>query len=242
MTAVQPDFSGSTMITDNAKAHIGKVSLGLDEGPFDPSETYTVVPGSRVEKAPKLINNGTKDEFVFMRIKIPKKSVTLLYEADDGTHDKGTPKEDLSGNQQIFRLIADTPSAPAPDNVVSASAVSGKDIEFSYHSDTAGADTVDGWILLDTDYSDNDYDIYSFGYNKLMKPEDQTSTLFDKVQLKSFIDAEAVGAVDIGVLCYGIQADNLKPDGVTLDLESGHFTSAELQAIYTIVKNKANID
>ena len=87
--------------------------------------------------------------------------------------------------------------------------------------------------------SENDKDTYVFGYNKLMKPEDETVPLFDSVQLKSFIDSQIKGDVNIGVSAYGIQADNLQTTPV-INLEQAHYDDTELNSIYTIVKNKAN--
>ena len=204
---------------------IGKVSIKLDESPFDPSTPHDVVPGSKTEKAPKLTNNGNKDEFVFLKITVPKANVTLLHETDEN---RGTPKTGLTGTQQLFHIYAVTPSA-------AISTQEGKDIDVSYH---AGDNDTDGWVLLDTT-SENDKDTYVFGYNKLMKPEDKTVPLFDSVQLKSFIDSQIKGDVTIGVSAYGIQADNLQTTPA-IDLEKQHYDNTDLNSIYTIVKNKAN--
>ncbi len=218
---------------------IGKISVELDEGDFDPSEPHDVVPGSRVKKAPSLKNSGNKDEFVFMKITIPKDSVTLLYEADDGVHSKGTPIGDRR-LQQLFRMIAKIPDSPAVNNVDTVTTtVSGKDVDFSYHSDKAGADDAPGWMLLTKDESDSAYDEYVFGYNQKLLPDDQTVTIFDEVQLKSFIDGETSGSKDIGITAYAIQADYLKPSG-SVDMTAEYLSEDTLRAIYTIVQNKAN--
>ena len=210
---------------------IGNVSVKLDEGSFDPDTTHPVVPGSVTEKAPKVKNDGNKDEFVFMKITVPKKAVTLLWE--DGEN-RGKPKSDKQA-QQLFRLSAETAT---PDSVAAVPAITGRDVAFSYHSDTAGGRTVDGWVLLESKTTGSSADEYVFGYNKKMLPNAETVTLFDSVQLKSFLDAEATGGTEIGVICYGIQAENLKPVN-PVDLTKNHYSLAELQNIYTIVKNKA---
>ncbi len=226
-------FFTDVEVKDN-EITIGKVSIQLSEGGFDPTETYEVVPGSRVEKAPKLKNTGNKDEFVFMRITVPKDNVTLLHA--DGA-DKGTPIDGLTGKQQLFRILADVPD---PDTTQAVTAETGRDIDFTYHSATAEGSTVDGWVLLSSDTTGSAYDEYVFGYNKMMKPNDETLTLFDDVQLKSFIDGETVGIKEIGVYCYGIQSNYLGTD-VTLNLQAPHFTETELNSIYTIVRNKAGL-
>lgn len=206
---------------------IGKVSIELVESPFDPSTPHDVVPGSKTEKAPKLTNNGNKDEFVFLKITVPKADVTLLHETDEN---RGTPKTGLTGTQQLFHVFADNTTP-----VETLTSHDGKDIDISYH---AGNGENDGWVLLKTT-SQDDKDTYVFGYNKQMKPEDETVTLFDSVQLKSFIDSQIKGDVSIGVSAYGIQADNLQIDPA-INLEQARYDDTDLNSIYTIVENKAN--
>lgn len=214
------------------KITIGNISINLTEGDFDPDTTYPVVPGSVVNKAPKIANDGNRDEFVFMTVTVPKAQVTLLYES--GTN-KGNPKTNLAENtpQQLFRLVAEPTD---PNTALQVPSVSGRDIDFSYHS---GSNTVDGWVLLASDTTGSDYDLYVFGYNKKMLPADETVTLFDKVQLKSFIDGEKKDGVTIGVKGYGIQADYLR--GTNVDFTKAHYSAADLNEIYSIVRNKAGI-
>ncbi|MBQ3299082.1 MAG: hypothetical protein IJG99_02195 [Ruminococcus sp.] len=92
---------------------------------------------------------------------------------------------------------------------------------------------------LSSDTTGSDYDLYVFGYNKKMLPADETVTLFDKVQLKSFIDGEKKDGVTIGVKGYGIQADYLR--GTNVDFTKAHYSAADLNEIYSIVRNKAGI-
>ena len=214
------------------KITIGNISINLTEGSFDPETTYPVVPGSVVEKAPKIANDGNRDEFVLMTVTVPKAQVTLLYES--GTN-KGNPKTNLAENtpQQLFRLVAEPTD---PNTALQVPSVSGRDIDFSYHS---GSNTVDGWVLLASDTTGTDSDLYVFGYNKKMLPADETVTLFDMVQLKSFIDGEKKDGVTIGVKGYGIQADYLR--GTNVDFTKAHYSAADLNEIYSIVRNKAGI-
>lgn len=214
------------------KITIGNISINLTEGDFDPDTTYPVVPGSVVNKAPKIANDGNRDEFVFMTVTVPKAQVTLLYES--GTN-KGNPKTNLAENtpQQLFRLVAEPTD---PNTALQVPSVSGRDIDFSYHS---GSNTVDGWVLLASDTTGTDSDLYVFGYNKKMLPADETVTLFDMVQLKSFIDGEKKDGVTIGVKGYGIQADYLR--GTNVDFTKAHYSAADLNEIYSIVRNKAGI-
>ena len=214
------------------KITIGNISINLTEGDFDPDTTYPVVPGSVVNKAPKIANDGNRDEFVFMTVTVPKAQVTLLYES--GTN-KGNPKTNLAENtpQQLFRLVAEPTD---PNTALQVPSVSGRDIDFSYHS---GSNTVDGWVLLASDTTGTDSDLYVFGYNKKMLPADETVTLFDMVQLKSFIDGEKKDGVTIGVKGYGIQGNYLR--GTNVDFTKAHYSAADLNEIYSIVRNKAGI-
>lgn len=217
------------------KITIGNISINLTEGDFDPDTTYPVVPGSVVNKAPKIANDGNRDEFVFMTVTVPKAQVTLLYES--GTN-KGNPKTNLAENtpQQLFRLVAEPTD---PNTALQVPSVSGRDIDFTYHSGSDTGEGADGWVLLTSDTTGSDYDLYVFGYNKKMLPADETVTLFDMVQLKSFIDGEKKDGVTIGVKGYGIQADYLR--GTNVDFTKAHYSAADLNEIYSIVRNKAGI-
>ena len=216
---------------------IGKVSIALDEGPVfvpptdpeDPPVLVDVVPGSVTEKSPMLTNDGSKDEFVFLMITVPKADVTLLYEADDGENKKGTPRAEKRP-QEIFRFLADDTTLA----VATASGLSEIDVDFRYH---CAEDESEGWVLLERDESDDEMDRYLFGYNKKLAPTEQTVTLFDTVQLKSFIDGEASGETEIGVFCYGIQAEHLKVDEA-IELDQPYLDAEALEAIWTIVGNK----
>lgn len=215
------------------KITIGNISINLTEGDFDPDTTYPVVPGSVVEKAPKIANDGNRDEFVLMTVTVPKAQVTLL---DESGSNKGNPKTGLDSIQQLFRLVAEQTD---PNTVLQVPTVSGRDIDFTYHSGSDTGEGADGWVLLTSDTTGSDYDLYVFGYNKKMLPADETVTLFDKVQLKSFIDGEKKDGVTIGVKGYGIQGNYLR--GTNVDFTKAHYSAADLNEIYSIVRNKAGI-
>ena len=215
------------------KITIGNISINLTEGSFDPETTYPVVPGSVVNKAPKIANDGNRDEFVFMTVTVPKAQVTLL---DESGSNKGNPKTGLDSIQQLFRLVAEQTD---PNTVLQVPSVSGRDIDFTYHSGSDTGEGADGWVLLTSDTTGSDYDLYVLGYNKKMLPADETVTLFDKVQLKSFIDGEKKDGVTIGVKGYGIQGNYLR--GTNVDFTKAHYSAADLNEIYSIVRNKAGI-
>ena len=210
---------------------IGRVSVSLDEGAF--VQDSVVVPGSIVTKAPKLINDGNKDEFVFVRVTVPKDAVTLLYEQSDAEHLKGTARADQA-TQELFRFLCEDESGSI-DAVPAASPLS-FDEDFHFHNGSSEPEQA-GWLLLARDSSGEAENVYTFGYNRKLAPSAETRTLFDKVQLKSFIDGETLGEKTIGVSAYAIQAENLNPTG-SLDFSKAYYSVEDLQAILAIVEQK----
>ena len=75
---------------------IGRISVELDEGNYTPPEN--TLPSRIFDKAPKLKNTGTKDEFVFLEVTVPKESVTLLYEPENVE----AKKLEKSGNRKTL--------------------------------------------------------------------------------------------------------------------------------------------
>ncbi len=227
---------------------IGKVALVLDEGSY--TDSSIVAAGQTLPKAPSIKNTGTVDEYVFLSVAVPKKTVTLLYEETADGHRKGAkvygdPRED-----ELFRMIAEggnTAAVTGNDNISKA---------FTYHAGTASAT---GWICLDSltgekTIDGEKYNVYYFGYNRRLfaKDNEQTLTLFDMVQLKSFIDEELTGddrenyPVTVKLDSYAIQADKLGIDGLPeggrqLDerpLEEWLLNEQQLTEIFGIVMRK----
>ena len=94
--------------------------------------------------------------------------------------------------------------------------------------------------MVDSNTTNADFDAYTFGYNKKLAPNEESIVLFDKIQLKSFIDEElgSDNILSITVKAYAIQADNLNlttsPGAYLTDGDNG-----QIKEIYNIVKNKA---
>ncbi len=224
---------------------LGSVKAELDEGNY--TDEQTVVPGQIIEKAPKLTNTGKNDAYVFLRIEVPKAEVTLLYEEDTTDSDNKQHKAGeirlSKSRQQIFRLLTDG----AADSTAVISADADKGVSITYHGKT---DTDDGWVLLTNEcvFSDNDKDVYVFGYSKKLSPDspnDETKPLFDSVQLKSIIDHELndtdlMKEMQITVQGYAIQDRNLHIDGMDDGKENP--TAEQLTSIYEIVQRKAAQD
>ena len=230
---------------------IGKVALVLDEGSY--VDSSIVAAGQTLPKAPSITNTGNVDEYVFLSVAVPKKTVTLLYEdtvTGQNGHRKGSkvygdPRED-----EIFRMIAEggnTAAIANNDNISKA---------FTYHAGTA---SVTGWISLDTLTEEKTidgvkYNVYYFGYNRRLfaKDNEKTETLFDMIQLKSFIDEELTDEnrenvpVNVKLDSYAIQADKLGIDGLPeggrqLDerpLDEWLLSKQQLTEIFGIVMRK----
>ena len=76
-----------------------------------------------------------------------------------------------------------------------------------------------------------------------LKVNAETKTLFDKVQLKSFIDGEVADNTTtsknetVKVTAYAIQADDLNLDNVNT-ADTAYLDAAALEKIWKIIENK----
>jgi len=270
---------------------IGNVHLELSE-PSYTDNSKVLSAGDSVVKNPVLTNTGTKDEFVFIEVAVPKRDVTLLYEkettvgegAEAKTYKEGTPTVNninattgaiQTSSDEIYKIIADgIENGATAVNLTTAGELTDSNepktqpqLDFSYNkgSNTSSAEK-EGWIYLSREVDktvgtgDNalTYDYYYFGYNKSLLPKsteenaDQTGSvtipLFDRIQLKSFIDEELNSAEPVNgvkpknneetkiiIKGYGIQADSL---GIP-NLDTDDFQDKEmLNKIFNIVKQK----
>ena len=157
---------------------IGKVDLELDEG-SKYQDSSIVAAGDSVFKAPQLTNTGTEDEYVFLRIAVPVKDVTLLYEEDiKGSGDVILHKEGMkihtttvnnhtieNGNgkakEEIYRMIA---TGTNPAQVSAADNLEPKEapcLDFGYNAGHINAGTGDtipdtsGWVYLSRKLNQN---------------------------------------------------------------------------------------
>ena len=244
---------------------IGNVDVELSEPSY--TDSSIVAAGDAPPKNPLLINKGTEDEYVFLRIAVPKKNVTLLYESDieitenETTikYPKGTPtvkNRNASGKPQasmdeIFRFIAE---GDLTSKVTETTEPKTTEPQFDFAYNAGQADT-EGWVYLyrKIGAEDDDYNYYYFGYNKVLKydsnqekpSETKTKTLFDRVQLKSFIDEELVSGESskddftslIKVKGYGVQSDSLEING--LPGRNEILNKEQLEKIFGIVSRKA---
>jgi len=245
---------------------IGDINLEVSEGSYEDSEV--VAAGQTLPKAPTIKNTGTNDEYVFFSVAIPKETVTLLYEQTEGTEHKEGTKYGEASLDEIFKTIADgrqdgasaTEVSYTEYSSVNGATLSAPQVFVQYNKglyDATAANAKKGWVYLgrkadqtfDTGANPPKYDVYWFGYNRKLSKNDTTIELFDRIQLKSFIDEELVSKetvndvttkndeeVKVIIKAYGIQADNL---GITgLPEGNGIMTDDKVKEIYDIVNRK----
>ena len=214
---------------------VGNVNLGIVETGYEDSQP--VVAHQIISKAPKVKNTGNTNEYVFLTVRVPKRNVTLL--DTDGkkkyTDNNGKKIVEIFNIQTTAEGVAIT-----GDTDVDFHYNGGKDADANANP---AVEYAEGWILLSSKTTETGYDEYTFGYNKLLAPNASTHALFDKVQLKSFIDQEVTGentTTKIDIQAYGIQTRNL---GITDNWTNNkeQLTTDNLNAIFTIIKNKKNI-
>ena len=178
----------------------GNVEIVPDEPNWDPEDP--LVPNEEVPKDPQIANNGNTEAIVFIKLQVPVDTFTAVN--DDGT--KGNEVTD-----EIFWLKS-------------------KDVPDSEHR-TQFNDVEHGgnWVLLSkTDGAEaGSYNTYLFGYRKALGTSEghisnvlnpdadewaemtKTDTLFDKVQLKNFVEGTLLGNYNVKLEFYAIQAQYL---------------------------------
>lgn len=232
---------------------IGNVALEIEESHF-PTATPILSAGSRIPKDPVVKNTGSNDEYVFLKVSIPKRNVTLLYEENatsPSSERRGTPAySSAPALEEIFKTIVE-PSTQGDKILISGESDDpGLKRVINYRKGDSDTSTA-GWVFLgkidNVSSTGGTTDDYYFGYNKRLLPKDgvdgQTNALFDYVQLKSFIEGElssgTTANVNVTVTAYGVQADELGIGG--LPSGTGILTDDKVERIFAVVKNKQGI-
>ena len=190
---------------------VGEVKIELTEPEFpgndDPS-TKNQVPNQETLKNPTITNIGKNDAYVFLEVTVPVVEITEV--ADDGT--KGTKQM-----QELFYFKDEADATTKHENNFDANWVELPSVETG--KDMSAATRT-----------------YVFAYNKKLAVNAETTPLFDKVQLKNFIENEiAAGTVEnIGIEAFAIQSSNLP--GTTL--VDGDVTS--MTTVWNIMQNQNN--
>lgn len=193
---------------------IGDVQLAINEPdyPQDKKDRILTV-NQKMPKNPNVENVGSNDEVVYLAITVPLENVTMI---DDETKQRVT---DQPMYQEIIRFYV--------DDEENSSAVTGND-DFHYNSP---------WVYLKMkEDSSKHTKTYYFGYPKVLKVDAKTPSLFDGIQIKSFLEGQMnvdiTAAID--VYAYGIQADEIPG----YDLSGGDITDDQLSEILQIYINQ----
>lgn len=228
---------------------VGKVDLDIEEN-FDEDEKLAA--GQIITKQPWVKNTGTVKELFFVEVSVPCMNATFLTSDGQRITPDGvtvTAADDYLQTQEIYNLLANgTPSKGFIAEPVTTSGIT-KNWEFSYNANTG---TSAGWVYLTQTETqktytkvqgmqDGIYDTYLLGYSAWVSPNKTTIPIFDKLQLRSIIDADIdsgkIGQVQINA--YTIQADDLNITGLTGNgTASAPYTQSDLNSIYAIITNK----
>lgn len=209
---------------DNVFA-LGDVRLSLieDEFPQD-DQSKIMAPKSVIPKNPRIVNIGSTDEYVFLKVTVPLCNVKIVNEE---TNTPSSAKE----YREIFNLIS---------NDTDAKAVT-KPSEFNV-SDTGSFTHHTKWIFISAEEDNSAHThTYLFGYSSLLTTQadsNETPTLFDKMQLRNILEGELpqgdVQTVDVSA--YGIQAEELLNYIEVSDPKK--VTKEELTAIFNLYQNQ----
>lgn len=143
------------------------------------------------------------------------------------------PLEEVSLLDENGKKLSDAPKKTEIFNLISSSQSTLTEGNISYDS---------SWIFLGKTEETN---TYIFAYNKALAKSEKTSTLFDKIQLKSFIEGELDENTveNIKIKACGIQSDNLIGVEVPTDTDTRDELKTKLTNIYNIYarQNRAGV-
>lgn len=189
------------------------------------------VPNQQTAKSVQCENVGINDALVFVKITVPLENVTRV--KNNGTAERKSDGTLDRKKQEVFYFQKVNDNINTQNNHFDESWVNLPEEELGYAGCGGAAQYLD---LTNTKSYDRDYRTYVFGYNKRIKAGEKTTTLFDKVQIKNFVENEIEPSLmkSIKVETYSIQADNIVNETGsigTLDTLT-HDTLKEIYDIY----------
>lgn len=228
---------------------VGNVLIDLTEPNYPGNDKTTdIVPNQEIKKDPKVTNTGKNDAIVFMKVTVPVKSVATANA--DGTLTEGRTDSNqlVQKTQELFTMNG------------TLGVVNNSQHKFNLDTDSAGR----GWVELTdkeqtsadgitwtdfTAYSETGkyyyadgvlYRTYIFGYNTVLKPEDDktteyvdescTTTIFDTVTFLNIVEGQITSGtqLDIKVDAYAIQADYIN------NIDTSDLNADTLSMIYDV--------
>lgn len=195
-----------------------------------PDAAEEVVPNQQIPKSVQAENVGINDALVFVKITVPLHQVTRV--KNDGTAERKSDKTLDKKLQEVFYFEKKIDSVNKQNNNFDDKWVNLPEEEIGYEG--AGGSTPYLDLTTTKNYS-GDVRTYVFGYSKRIAKGEKTTNLFDKVQIKNYVENEMEpGSVqDIKVETFSIQADNVANDNGTIDT-TGTLTHDTLKEIYDI--------
>jgi predicted ribosomally synthesized peptide with SipW-like signal peptide len=201
-----------------------------------PDVSEFVVPNQEIPKDPKCKNVGQNPAIVFVKLTVPVENVTRV--ADNGTAEKKSNGELDRKLQEVFYFKDANDLITSENNHFHSKWVNIPEEELGYEGAGGATEYLDLGVGKTKTYTGIDganLRTYVFGYNERLTPEQETETLFDKVQIKNIIENEVEpGAMKkIQVETFSIQADNIVNDQGAIDT-SGTISHDTLKEIYDI--------
>ena len=194
-------LAGGTMayLTDHKESvntfTVGKVSIEGEEPGWDPDGNddpggiaENIVPTQSWTKDPQIRNTGKNDAYVYMEVSVPMADVIYTDALGQRANDGKVSRIELfefDGRDKISQTLTDG-------------------IGISEQNDS--------WTLLYKKEIDNSM-IYTFCYNKILKPEETSEPLFQKVTFANIIEGQLdEEKLDVKVGYYAIQTVNTGGD------------------------------
>jgi len=216
-------------LTDSEQADnvftAGEVKLDLEEPNYPGNDSPAVkdqTPNRETAKDPQVENTGVNDMVAFMQVSIPTKAFTEVHADENGVVTK-----DEKAVKPLFYLK------------------DGNAQKYDY-ADSMHVGANDHWTVLADYYVDKDGNtvtapvedgarIVRVGYKDVLSKSEKTQPLFDKVQMKNFVEDEiAKGELQkINVQAYGIQADDLTTKAGDIAAQDG-MTGETLAKIWNL--------
>lgn len=189
------------------------------------------VPNQQTPKSVQAENVGINDAIVFVKLTVPVENVTRVFdngrvELKNKAHDKKM--------QEIFYFERESDTINAQNNNFDPNWINIPEEEVGYDGAGGATPYLDLSANKWREYNSSKR-TYVFGYNKRIAPDEITTTLFDKVQIKNFLENEITPRAikNILVETYSIQADNIVNSNGQIDT-TGTLTHDTLKEIYDI--------
>lgn len=201
-----------------------------EDGDGVPDAAEEVVPNQVIPKSVQAENVGINDALVFVKITVPLHEVTRVQ--NDGTAERKADGSLDKKLQEVFYFQKPVDSINKQNNHFDERWVNLPEEEIGYEGAGGSTEYLD---LTNTKTYSGNVRTYVFGFDRRIAKGKKTTNLFDKVQIKNFVENEMPsGSVqDIKVETYSIQADNIANANGAIDT-SGKLDHDTLKEIYDI--------